>query len=455
MKNRETSLSEHCRDAIQTNSIEFESKFQAAHIFAKSKYTQKCAPPSGVSNSKGLSELINKYDGNGLPSIELAEKLAPYTNKEDVLGTSDDIGYIESCVKRYSRGIPIHLGRLMKCQEKLKYYEEVHEKLVEQKVIVRDGCDIVVSNLHQFLAPSDWIRWPKNQNGELVTDAYVLKNIPIQLARELYQALTFAWSKNLLKFNVNHKGRHYEYCNPFGASSGRETTKGCSFVYLPCDLRHYLLYPKKGNQIFILDFCSQEPACVAAMCGDRELWKAYQRGDLYEALKARDRLFTDLSRDTFKVLCISHLYGITPSGISKKFGVTKHTAVLWDRTLRKIMHKVNVYLDSKVKQAFEKGYADVFGFRRTVAADTRTSSIRNFFVQAVCAYMLRKICLKLEQLNIPLIFSVHDCFAIEVPANDEETKPLVAQVMADVSESILGQGYRLRSDCEYHKKNIK
>jgi len=439
----------------ENNTIGVKSKLQAACIFAKAKHTQKCSPSSCVSKEKRLSELINEYDGNGLPSIELAEKLALYINKDDVLGTSDDILYIESCFNRYFRGIPIHLGRLMKCQEKLKYYEKEHEKLVDQKVISVDGCDIAVSNLHQLLPPSDWLRWPKCQNGELVTDVDELKNIPIPLARELYQALTFAWSKNLLKFNVNHKGRHYEYCNPFAASSGREATKGCSFVYLPCDLRHYLLYPKKGNQIFILDFCSQEPACLAAMCGDSELWEAYQRGDLYEALKARDRLFTDLSRKTFKVLCISHLYGITPSGITKKFGVTKHTAVLWDRTLRKIMHKVNAYLDSKVKQAFEQGYADVFGFRRTVAADTRTSSIRNYFVQAVCAYMLRKICLKLEQLNIPLIFSVHDCFAIEVPANDEETKPLVAQVMADVSESILGQGYRLRSDCEYHKKNIK
>ncbi|QUM75073.1 hypothetical protein HWV00_01795 [Moritella sp. 24] len=438
----------------ENNTIEVKSKLQTACIFAKAKHAQKCAPSMGVIKDKRLSELINEYDGNGLPSIELAEKLDPYTNKEDVLGTSDDIGYIESCVKRYLRGIPIHLGRLIKCQEKLKFYEKVHEKLIDQKVISVDGCDIAVSNLHQFLAPSDWIRWPKCQNGELVTDVDELKNIPIPLARKLYQALTFAWSKNLLKFNVNHKGRHYEYCNPFAASSGREATKGCSFVYLPCDLRHYLLYPKKGNQIFILDFCSQEPACLAAMCGDSELWEAYQRGDLYEALKARDSLFTDLSRKTFKVLCISHLYGITPSGISKTFGVTKDTAVLWDRTLRKIMHKVNAYLDSKVKQAFKQGYADVFGFRRTVAADTRTSSIRNFFVQAVCAYMLRKICLKLEQLNIPLIFSIHDCFAIEVSANDKETKPLVAQVMADVSESILGQGYRLRSDCEYHKKNI-
>ena len=454
MKNKNIGLFKHSFATEQPKQNSCDDKFQAVHTFAKAKHLLKCCSPRDISKVKRLSALVDEYDGRGLPSVELARKLEPYTDGLNMLNSSDDVLYIKSCLHRYSRGIPIHIGRLMKCQTKLEAYGEVYKKLVEKNVITRDGGDIVISNLTQFLTPSEWMKWPKAQNGELITDFDALKNIPISLARELYQAWTFTWNKGLLNFNVSHKGMHHEYCNPFAASSGREAAKGNSFVYMGCELRHYLLYPKKGNQVFILDYCSQEPACLAAMCGDRELWSAYQKGDLYETLKARDSVFAHLDRKAFKTLCISHLYGITPRGISNKFKVTKNTANLWDSTLRKILCKVNRYLDSKVKQAYEQGYADVFGFRRTVAADTRTSSIRNFFVQAVCAYMLRKICLKLEQLKISLLFAIHDCVAVQTSVGDEETKPLVTQVMADVSESILGQGYRLRSECEYHEKNI-
>lgn len=455
MKNRETSLSKHCRDARQTNSIEFDREFQAVHTFAMAKHLLKCYPPSSAEGVSQLSRMVEEYQGRGLPSIDLAAKLTPYIGEFNLLQNSDDIHYIETCYQRYFRGIPIHLGRLMKCQTKLMLYKNSYDKLVEKGLItIGDGGDSIVSDLHFFLSPREWITWPKTENGELTLDINALSSLRMTIAQTLYKALTYERNKGLLNFNVNHRGLHYEYCNPFAASSGREAPKGNSFVYLPSKLRHYLLAPKKGKQIFILDYCSQEPACLAAMSGDSELWGAYQQGDLYENLKARDNIFSSLSRKEFKTLCISHLYGITPKGIEDTFSVTKVTAIQWNSALRKILWKINHYLDEKVKQAFSQGYADVFGFRRTVAADTRISSIRNFFVQAVCAYMLRKICLKLDQLKIPLLFAIHDCAAVEISAQDEETKPLVAQVMADVSESILGQGYRLRTECEYHKKNI-
>ncbi|TBT71448.1 hypothetical protein D5E74_14400 [Vibrio parahaemolyticus] len=67
--------------------------------------------------------------------------------------------------------------------------------------------------------------------------------------------------------------------------------------------------------------------------------------------------------------------------------------------------------------------------------------------------MLRKLCIKLEQINIPLIFAIHDCIGVQTHATDSEPYALAEKAMADVSEEVLGEGYRLRCDCEYHVIN--
>ena len=248
---------------------------------------------------------------------------------------------------------------------------------------------------------------------------------------------------------MDHRGIHYDYPNPFAASSGREAPKGSSFMYMSKDIRHYLLKPKQGKKVITLDWCSQEPASLAALAGDIELWNAYQNGDLYTELRNRSKLFSNLSRQQFKVLCISHLYGCTSHGIVKKFYVPLTVATAWWAELRQIFLKVNIYLDTKVAEARKQGYAEVYGFHRTVDAATKSSSIRNFYVQAVCARMLRLLCLKLDQLQIPLLFAIHDSIGFEAGIEDMNTQPLAASAMADISESVLGSGYRLLSECEH------
>ncbi|MCG6418618.1 DNA polymerase, partial [Vibrio fluvialis] len=152
--------------------------------------------------------------------------------------------------------------------------------------------------------------------------------------------------------------------NPFGSSTGREAPKGASFNYLSKTIRNHLLHPKKGDQIFVLDYSSQEPASLAALTGDHELWAAYLKGDLYLELQSRSAAFAELDRASFKRLCIAHLYGITPSGIRKKYRVSPTVAAIWDRELRVIFPRENAYLDQKVQEARKQGYAEVFGFRR-------------------------------------------------------------------------------------------
>lgn len=429
--------------------------FRSGMVLAKAKNSLACNPIGDKARAEHLADVLNGYRTCKPPSVFLTEQLEKLVGDSGALSDSDDGDYMESCALRYQRGIPIHLGRLMKYQLSLETGEVNFQHLEGMGLLSIDDENRiqVTGDPAFFLSSSELTFWPRNEDGTLVTQRHQLKGVKVELAQRMYYAMTYVRYRNVLKFDVNFRGIHREWPNPFGTSTGREAPKGASFVYLSKPIRNYLLYPKKGKQIFVLDYCSQEPAALAALAGDDALWSAYQDGDLYLELQSRSQYFNGLARPIFKRLCIAHLYGITPRGIGKNFGVSPTAAAIWDRELRTIFSKVDAYLDSKVKEARNQGFAEVFGFRRTVAADTKNSTIRNFYVQAVCSYMLRKLCIKLEQLNVPLIFAIHDCIGVQTQATDSETFALAEKAMADVSEEVLGKDYRLRSDCEYHETN--
>lgn len=435
--------------------IRDEELFRSGMVLAKAKHISACKPIKNRVKAERLEDWLNQYKSFEPPSDFLTTKLEELVGDSDVLGDSDDRAYIESCVLRYQRGIPIHIGRLMKYQRSLENGEANLQHLVGMGLLSIDDENRihVMGDPAFFLSGPELTLWPRNPDGTLVIERRKLKEINVGLAQRMYMAMMYVRYRNVLRFNVDFRGKHHEWPNPFGSSTGREAPKGASFNYLSKPIRNHLLYPKKGKQIFVLDYCSQEPASLAALAGDHTLWSAYQNGDLYLELQSRSQAFTELDRVHFKRLCIAHLYGITSRGIAKKFGVSPTVAAIWDRELRVIFKKVDAYLDEKVKEAMKQGFAEVYGFRRTVAADTRVTTIRNFYVQAVCSYMLRKLCIKLEQINIPLIFAIHDCIGVHTHATDSETYALAEKAMADVSEEVLGEGYRLRCDCEYHVIN--
>ncbi|MGR5246854.1 DNA polymerase [Vibrio sp. PNB23_22_6] len=441
---------QHRNDAEFSNSMKLNSAKQAAYKFALAKHLSVCHPPENTSLANELCRLVASYDDcKDIPSTTLTKQLSEYTKHKSDVFDKDAKAYIFSCVERYQRGIPIHIGRLLKCQSRIERFKADHDELLELGLICIDqNQEITIEDPTPHLLPSEWSKWPKSKNGSLSVEREQLQHAPVALAQKLYRALSFYRYRSLLRFNVNHRGMHFDYPNPFAASSGREAPKGGSFIYLPKDARHYLLKPPKGKKIITLDWCSQEPASLAALAGDKELWNAYLKGDLYTELQRRSKLFSDLDRKQFKVLCISHLYGCTPHGIAKKFRVTPTVATVWDNELKHIFFKVNQYLDHKVNEARSLGYAEVIGFKRTITANTKHTSIRNFFVQAICARMLRLLCIKLNQLHIPLLFAIHDAIGIEADIDDMNTEIMAKQAMADVSESVLGPGFQLLSERE-------
>ena len=76
-------------------------------------------------------------------------------------------------------------------------------------------------------------------------------------------------------------------------------------------------------------------------------------------------------------------------------------------------------------------------------------SLKNYYMQATGAEMLRLAVCELVDAGIRVCCPVHDAVLIEAEANRLDL--VVAgtqQIMGDVSELVLGEGYRVRTDAD-------
>ncbi len=445
---------EHRRKAPDTSNISLIEKHkQAAFVFSEACHVMKCHHKRDGPEQKELSVLLRCFKGDGLPTQKLSNKLKEVIPDVSHFTTNDFL-YIESCLMRFHRGVPIDVDKLARCRKQLLSYKDDFNKLCGLGVIkIYEGNDLTIDFNHPLFATQLNSSWPREDDGTPTLDWDVLKGLAIPFAQSIYRAMCYFYSKSLLNFTVSPSGLHHFYANPFAATTGREAPRGNAFIYIPKETRNYILWPRPGNQIFILDYVAQEVGAVAALAGDKELWSAYEDGDVYLELKSRSTLFLEMPRRIFKVLCISHLYGMTVHGIKKKFHVSAQQAQQWYSELRLIFEVVNRYLDIKVTRAIAEGIATVKGYSCLIESFRSKESIRNFYVQATCAKILHKLCLLLDESNLKTIFCIHDSVSCSAPLHDEKAQPLTEKLMGDASESLLGPGYRLRVECEYFNKN--
>lgn len=440
------------------NKLEFTSgqdqQLEACEMFVQAKMAllQDVKLPSELRDK--IEDQLATYKGVYPPTIEFIEALMKIIENPSITIDPNvhQISYIHNCIGRYKQGIPLSSTRLKDKKQQIAQFKRAFEHAKREGVFNIDNA-VDKQKILALLTPQEISQWPKKHDNSLSVDLKELEHVDIGVAQVLYKSLFYLRNRVLEHFSVDENGRHYTYANPFGTATGRDCPKGCCYNYLSKDLRHELIQPSKGQRIFILDYRCEEPAVLIALSGDRKLWGNYSSGDLYAELQRQNKCFSELSRKIFKTLTISYIYGISINGIITNFNITRPCALQWKYTLDRIFYKVNNYLSAKTRQARLQGYVDVYGWRRSVDKTLSPASLRNFFVQAFCAHLLQLVCLKLSDLNIIVVHALHDSITIEADINDLKALPLATKIMADLSEKMLGNSYRLHVEVEYQVKN--
>jgi DNA polymerase I-like protein with 3'-5' exonuclease and polymerase domains len=359
-------------------------------------------------------------------------------------GASARLFVVKSCMDRFDRGIAVDRNKLDQLRKESERYILENAGNIPDNVIDSYGA-IDPSRLARILPDHVKSHWPKDNSGQLLTDTDSLEQMGNAYSRALLAAKRKHRDWALRNIPVDPDGRHRSWPNPFGTITGRENPKGASFTRFSRDQRQVLV-PADGHVLVPIDFQQQEPAIALHFSRDEDLLQAYQASDFYSHIAGM--IPGDLGREAAKKLVICYLYGATANTLMRKLDMSPSLAAECIAALNQIFALYRTWSNHNLQEAYRAGHVTSLDWRMTVHSGTRTATVRNWPIQAAGADILRRVCLKLDEADIPVVGCLHDSVMLEIPLEGYDLTIGRAQsLMADASAEVL-DGFRLKSTVE-------
>jgi DNA polymerase-1 len=216
-----------------------------------------------------------------------------------------------------------------------------------------------------------------------------------------------------------------------------------------------LIKPKEGWAIAYIDWNQQEFGIAAALSGDPAMKLAYHSGDPYLAFaKQAKAVPADATKDShsetrelFKRCLLGVQYGMEGESLARRIQQPEFVARDLLRMHREVYKVFWKWSDNSVDYTILAGKQQtVFGWTNHVKANFNARSLRNFFMQANGAEMLRLACCLGTENGILVCAPVHDALMITAPVDRiEEDVTRMREYMRQASETVLG-GFSLRTD---------
>jgi hypothetical protein len=332
-------------------------------------------------------------------------------------------------------------------------------------VFVNDVWDPIL--FENYLARRG-IAWPRtSKRGDLRVDQKTIRKM-LDRHPELANLLELREIAGKTRLGVGDlsidpDGRAGAPLRPFVSITGRNQPSSLGFIFGQSVWMRFLIKAPKGRALVYADWSAQELGIAAVLSGDEELWRCYCAADCHgdpyiefavSIRRAKPEDTDDTNpfwRKACKEIMLGVLYGMGPKTLAAKVGVS-------------------VALASQIltlhKNRFPKFWAWSLGVANWACSglplETRLGwrlhwppglrlkvnarSARNWFMQSHGAEMMRYLIIRLVAAGISVIAPIHDAVMVEcADADAERVAAEVIKIMGDVSEAILGRGYRLRA----------
>jgi DNA polymerase family A len=301
------------------------------------------------------------------------------------------------------------------------------------------------------------IQWPRNANDTLELTADVFRERarthpetrPIKDLRATLKGLC----PN--KFWVGNDGRNRVPQRPFASRTGRNQPSAKSTVLSGPKWMRFLVRPKPGMGLALIDWEQQEFGIAAALSGDKTMQASYRAGDAYLAFAvaagaapegANRQTHSDV-REQFKTCALGVQYGIGVDTLARLLNALRGTAQLLISRHKAIYPGFWRWSDNIESEGLLKGrLQSVFGWQVTVGADANPRFLRNFPMQANGAEMLRLACCTVTEAGIRVCAPLHDALLIEARLDDLDSTILETQRLMGEASAIVLDGYALRTD---------
>lgn len=217
-------------------------------------------------------------------------------------------------------------------------------------------------------------------------------------------------------------------------------------------IRKVFVPRREGNLILAADYSQIELRILAHMSGDPNLVEAFRKGqDIHTRTAAEvfgvpiDKVTPEL-RNRAKAVNFGIVYGISDFGLSRDIKVSRAEAARYIKSYFERYSGVKKFIDAKIAEAREKGYATTLLNRRRYLPDLYSSNrITRAFgertaintpIQGSAADIIKLAMvrinkeLKQRNLNTKMILQVHDELIFDVPHKElAEVKTLVKEYM--------------------------
>lgn len=209
-----------------------------------------------------------------------------------------------------------------------------------------------------------------------------------------------------------------------------------------------------GNVLVDADYSQIELRLLAELSKDTEMLEAFRNNDDIHMNTAEEifdlprEMITSTMRSAAKTINFSIVYGISDFGLAQDLGVTLKEAHSYISEYYKKYPGVKIYLESLVKEAYEKGYVETLFHRRRHVHELKSANrnlrmfgervAMNTPVQGTAADII-KIAMILvsnklneKKCNAKLVLQVHDELILEVPENEAD---IAAAILKEAMES--------------------
>jgi DNA polymerase I len=356
------------------------------------------------------------------------------------------------------RGVPVDAELL---QRLTQHWDGIKSTVIDDvraRYPVFEGTTLK-HNLFEAWLVEQRIAWPRTPTGRLSLSEKTMRQqekaypaiAPIREVRDRVGKL------RLTDLAVGKDGRNRCWLSPFGARSGRSTPSASKFIFAPSVWLRSLIKPEPGRALAYVDFSSQEIAIAAALSGDGALIAAYQGGDPYLDFAVRAGLAPlgatreayKAVRDRCKALVLGVNYGMREQTLAGHLNVPECEARALLRQHQRAYKNFWAWITRVEDHGRLAGYLDtVFGWRLHVTAETKSTSLQNFPMQANGAEMLRLAIMFMVDAGVEVCAPVHDAVLIEAADTDiEDAVATTAACMRRASRVILS-GIECRTDAK-------
>ena len=331
--------------------------------------------------------------------------------------------YMAAVARMERTGVPIDFEMLQRLRMNWGRIKLDLIEAIDKDYGVYEGTTFKSGLFAGYLADNR-IDWPYTETGRLQLDQDTFRDMAkrypqLEPLKELRHALG---ELRLEKLAVGLDDRNRTLLSPFGASSGRNTPSNNKFIFGPSVWLRGLVKPSDGRALAYVDWKSQEVAIAAKLSGDPALLEAVQSGDPYLAFAKMAGLVppgaTKQShkaiRDMCKTCVLGTNYGMQAQSLAMRIGLSVIDAQDLLRRLAQTFPTFTAWADHVVDVGQLTGYlSTVFGWTLRTENAVRSTTLRNFPMQANGAEMLRLACCLATERGVQLYAPVHDAVLVE------------------------------------------